>query len=135
LLGDAGGGFWIGHRVARAVVSAPDGQGAPTALTEPFLHAAGIPAPKNSTAARVRAVQQVVSVLYGWRPVQLAQFAPLAFALPDDPVATAILVAASDALTDLLAAVRIPELAGPVVVGGSVLIHGFLTAPGPSRSS
>jgi N-acetylglucosamine kinase-like BadF-type ATPase len=27
LLGDAGGGFWIGHAVARAVVAALDGQG------------------------------------------------------------------------------------------------------------
>src|SRR5215203_3253482 len=33
LLGDAGGGFWIGHAVARAVVAALDGQGPSTALT------------------------------------------------------------------------------------------------------
>ncbi len=33
LLGDAGGGFWIGHAVARAVVASLDGQGQGTALT------------------------------------------------------------------------------------------------------
>ena len=129
LLGDAGGGFWIGHQVARAVVSALDGQGPPTALTERVLTNAGVALPADSPEDRVRAVKQLVSVLYSWRPVQLSRFAPVAFAVPEDPVAMDILVAASSALTDLLAAVRVPDLAGPVIVGGSVLIHGILAAP------
>ena len=60
-------------------------------------------------------------------------FAPLAFAVPEDPVARDILVAASAALTNLLAAVHDPGLAGPIVVGGSVLIHGLLAAPAGVR--
>ena len=44
-------------------------------------------------------------------------------------MAEEILVSASAALAELLAAVRIPDLTGPVVVGGSVLIHGLLAAP------
>ena len=118
LLGDAGGGFWIGHQVARAVASALDGQGPPTALTERVLAAAGVSDLKG-----------LVSTLYSWRPVELSRFAPLAFQVPEDPVAGDILVAASAALTDLLAAVQVPGLAGPTVVGGSVLIHGLLAAP------
>jgi N-acetylglucosamine kinase-like BadF-type ATPase len=128
LLGDAGGGYWIGHQVARAVVSALDGQGAPTALTERLLATVAIPAPADSADDGVRALKELVSVLYSWRPVQLSRFAPLAFQVPDDPVAGDILVAASSALTELLAAVRVPGLAGPVIVGGSVLIHGLLAA-------
>jgi glucosamine kinase len=122
LLGDAGGGFWIGHQVTRAVVAALDGQGPATALTERVL-----------TTVGVADLKALVSALYSWRPVQLSRFAPLAFEVPEDPVAGDILVAASAALADLLAAVRIPDLAGPVIVGGSVLIHGFLAAPAGVR--
>ncbi len=129
LLGDAGGGFWIGHRVARAVVAALDGQGPPTALTEGLLKTLGVTAALDSPAARARVVKQLVSLLYAWRPVQLSTFAPLAFQVPEDLVAEEILVAASTALAELLAAVRTPDLAGPIVVGGSVLIHGVLAAP------
>lgn len=132
LLGDAGGGFWIGRRVARAVVAALDGQTGPTALTPLVLAALGIDTRSSdpaSAAGRTAAVRQVVSAVYARRPVALAELAPLAFAVPDDPVARAVLVAASQALADLLDAVRVPELAGPVVVGGSVVVRGILDAP------
>jgi hypothetical protein len=43
-------------------------------------------------------------------------------------VAHGIVVAASQALADLLDAVRVPELDGPVVVGGSVVVGGILGA-------
>lgn len=117
LLGDAGSGFWIGREVARAVVAALDGQGEPTALTGRVLDAVG-----------ARDLADLVPALYARRPVQLAEFAPLAFAVPDDPTARAILVAASVALADLVATVRVPELDGPVVGGGSVLVRGLLAA-------
>ena len=132
LLGDAGGGFWIGRRVARAVVAALDGQTGPTALTPLVLATLGIDtrsSDPDSPAGRTAAVRRVVSAVYARRPVALAELAPLAFAVPDDPVARAILVAASRALADLLEAVHVPELEGPVVVGGSVVVRGILGAP------
>jgi glucosamine kinase len=117
LLGDAGGGFWIGHRVARAVVADLDGQAEPTALTPLVLDAVG-----------ARDLADLVPLLYAQRPVQLAEFAPLPFAVSGDPTAQGILAAASAALADLVAAVRVPDLDGPVVGGGSVLVRGFLAA-------
>jgi N-acetylglucosamine kinase-like BadF-type ATPase len=57
----------------------------------------------------------------------------LAFAAAEDPVARAILTEAADALADLLAAVREPGLDGPVVLGGSVLVRGFLAGPAELR--
>jgi len=129
LLGDAGSGYWIGHQVARAVVAALDGQGPATALTELVLKTVAITAQSDSPAGRAQALKQLVSILYSWRPVQLSEFAPLAFRVHEDPVAREILVAASAALAQLLAAVRAPNLAGPVIAGGGVLVGGFLAAP------
>jgi glucosamine kinase len=128
LLGDAGSGFWIGHRVARAVVSALDGQGPATALTPLVLKTLGIAAEPARSAVR-----QLVSALYARRPVQLAEFAPLAFAAAEDPVAWKILLGAADALADLLSTITEPGLAGPVVLGGSVLVRGFLAGPSELR--
>jgi glucosamine kinase len=128
LLGDAGSGFWIGHRVARAVVSALDGQGPATALTPLVLAELGIAAEPATTAGR-----QLVSALYARRPIQLAEFAPLAFVTAEDPVAREILSEGAAALADLLSTVRQPGLTGPVVVGGSVLVRGFLTGPAELR--
>ena len=129
LLGDAGGGFWIGHAVARAVVAALDGQGPSTALTGLVLEAMGIAAHTDNFAGRAEALRQLVSALYARPPIALAEFAPLAFAAHDDHVARPILVRASAALADLVSAVRAPDLPGPTVVGGSVVVRGMLTAP------
>jgi glucosamine kinase len=129
LLGDAGGGFWIGHAVARAVVASLDGQGHGTALTSLVLEAMGIEANTSTLAGRTDAVRQLVSALYARPPVSLAEFAPVAFTAHQDPVARPILIGASVALADLLSAVRAPDLAGPVVVGGSVIVRGMLAAP------
>jgi N-acetylglucosamine kinase-like BadF-type ATPase len=129
LLGDAGGGFWIGHAVARAVVAALDGQGPSTALTGLVLEAMGIAPDTDSLAGRATALRQLVSALYARPPISLAAFAPLAFAAHDDHVARPILVRASAALADLVSAVRAPDLPGPTVVGGSVIVRGMLAAP------
>jgi glucosamine kinase len=129
LLGDAGGGFWIGHAVARAVVASLDGREQDTALTGLVLQALGIDADTDTLAGRTQALRQVVSDLYAQPPISLADFAPLAFAAHEDRVARSILVGASAELADLLSAVRTPELPGPVVVGGSVIVRGMLAAP------
>ncbi|MFF4113369.1 BadF/BadG/BcrA/BcrD ATPase family protein [Streptomyces sp. NPDC001714] len=44
LLGDDGGGFWIGREAARAALRAADGRGGPTALTAAVGRALGLPA-------------------------------------------------------------------------------------------
>jgi glucosamine kinase len=129
LLGDAGGGFWIGHAVARAVVASLDGQGQGTKLTGLVLEALGIEADTATPAGSAEALGQLVSALYARPPISLAQFAPLAFAAHEDRVARPILVAASAALADLLAAVRAADLPGPVVVGGGIIVRGMLAAP------
>jgi glucosamine kinase len=134
LLGDAGGGFWIGRRVARAVVAALDGQQPPTALTGLVLDAMGIARPTGTPGDQARALAELVPAVYSKRPIQLAEFAPLAFAVHDDPTARSILVAASAALARLVAAVRVAELDGPVVGGGSVLVRGLLAAPPELRA-
>jgi glucosamine kinase len=134
LLGDAGGGFWIGHAVARAVVASLDGQRQGTALTSLVLRALGIEADTTTPAGRAEAVRELVSVLYARSPISLAEFAPIAFAAHEDHLARPILVGASAALADLLVAVRTPDLSGPVVVGGSVIVRGMLAAPSSLRA-
>lgn len=134
LLGDAGGGYWIGHSVARAVVASLDGQAQDTALTGLVLNAMGIEADTTTVAGRAGALRKLVSALYARPPISLAEFAPLAFAAYEDRVARPILVAASAALADLLSAVRAPDLPGPVVVGGSIIVRGMLAAPPSLRA-
>src|SRR5215207_701941 len=134
LIGDAGGGYWIGHAVARAVVAALDGQGQETALTRLVLEALGIEAETETLAGRSEALRQLVSAVYARPPISLSELAPLAFEAHEDRVARPILVDASSALADLLSFVRAPDLAGPVVVGGSVIVRGMLSAPPGLRS-
>jgi glucosamine kinase len=129
LLGDAGGGFWIGHAVARAVVASLDGQGEATALAGLVLDAMGITANMTTVVGRAEAVRELVSALYARPPIWLAEFAPLAFAAHEDGVARPILVGASAALAGLFSAVQAPDLLGPVVVGGSIIVRGMLAAP------
>jgi N-acetylglucosamine kinase-like BadF-type ATPase len=129
LLGDAGGGFSIGHAVARAVVASLDAQGPDTALVDLVLGSMEIVTDISTSAGRAEALRQLVSAIYAQPPIALADLAPLAFVAHQDPVARPILVSASAALANLLSAVRAVDLPGPVVVGGSVLIRGFLNAP------
>lgn len=126
LLGDAGSGFWIGHRVARAVVDDLDG-GPITRLTPALLAALGLERPEGHGDGRPAVLLALLRRLYALRPVQLSRFAPLAFALAgEDAVADAILHGAVDALAALLTRLRGLEHDGPLVVGGSVLVEGVL---------
>jgi len=118
LLGDRGSGFWIGHRVVRAVVRDLDHSGPATELTGGVLDQLGIASGAAAGTGRSRSLEQVVQALYAMRPIEIAAFAPLAF-MPGDAVAESILRRAGEHLADSLVAVlRGP---GPLVVGGSVL--------------
>ncbi|OFE16189.1 hypothetical protein BA895_20090 [Humibacillus sp. DSM 29435] len=138
LLGDDGSGFWIGREVARAVAADLDGRGPTTALT-PMLLAARNPglttgrAPTSSSVVRHELsserdlrLSELVRWVYALRPVQLAQYAPLAFEAAragHDAVAEHIVNQAGHVLAATLAAVVSPGLDGPLVVGGSVLVN------------
>ena len=121
LLGDGGSGFWIGHRVTRAVVAFLDGRGPRTALTEALLSAVSLTATGERAHGRLRVLLDLIDVLYAIPPVELSRFAPLAFQSPGDTVADEILRSAAIELVDTLAAIRPAHADGPVVLGGSIL--------------
>lgn len=119
LLGDEGSGFWIGHQVVRVVVAALDGRGQPTRLTPHVLARLGIDAGDGSRPALLR----LRDIAYEGRPVELARLAPLAFEVGDDEAAAAIVERAAQALARTLATVVVGRVDGPLVLGGSVLLH------------
>ena len=126
LLGDAGSGFWIGHRAARAVVDHLDG-GPPTRLTEAVLERLAIEDDRTVVDGRPHVMARLVSALSALRPVELARFAPLVFALAgEDELATSIVRDAIEAQAALLRRVRHFQADGPLVFGGSVLVEGSL---------
>ncbi|MDX6319734.1 MAG: hypothetical protein QOD35_3134, partial [Nocardioidaceae bacterium] len=85
LLGDEGSGFWIGHRVVRAVLADLDGRGPSTALTALMLARLGVPAP--SEVRDRRPILAVVRTLYDGPPVRLADYAGLVFEVEGDETA------------------------------------------------
>ncbi|WP_370616537.1 N-acetylglucosamine kinase [Mumia qirimensis] len=124
LLGDAGSGFWIGHAVTRAVVADIDGRGPATPMTPALLEMLDLSSGATPPSGpRPEALHRLVEVLYEMRPVRLAQFAPLAFAYPADPVARGVVDAATTALTATINAAIDPDVDGPLVLGGSVLLR------------
>jgi N-acetylglucosamine kinase-like BadF-type ATPase len=124
LLGDAGSGFWIGHRVVQAALAALDRRAAPTRLTELLLRDVDVEAPPDTLdLGRPAAVEAILGKLYTLRPVQLARFASLAFEADGDDAADAIVHEAAQHLVDTLAAVTRPETRGPIVLGGGILTH------------
>jgi glucosamine kinase len=122
LLGDEGSGFWIGHRVVRAVLADLDGRDPETALTPLLLARLGIAAP-SETGDR-EPIIAVVRALYGGPPVRLADYARLVFEVDGDAIADRILDDAAAALERTLTAVRSPTVSGPVVLGGGILGRG-----------
>jgi glucosamine kinase len=122
LLGDEGSGFWIGHHVVRAVVAALDDRGPATVLTERVLADLGIEASGRLALARL------VDAVYDMRPVGVARFAPLAFAAGGDEVAAEIVRGASGALAHTLDTIVDDPAAGPLVLGGSILLHQAVVA-------
>lgn len=129
LLGDSGSGYWIGHRVARAVAADLDGSGTGTALTGPVLEALGVTRTAGlGPNGRPRTLQDLIHAVYQLRPVELSRLAPLAFDAAADPVAAGILGGAATAIASCLESVRLPGVPGPVVLGGGVLSSGMLAA-------
>lgn len=122
LLGDDGSGFWIGRRVVRAALADLDHRDGPTALTALLLRELGLAEPSGPPQhGRAEVLQRAVEALYEMRPVELARFARLAFEAGGDATAESIVGAAADALVHSLDAVVVPEVRGPVVLGGGTL--------------
>ncbi|WP_259608127.1 MULTISPECIES: N-acetylglucosamine kinase [Microbacterium] len=119
LLGDRGSGFWIGHRVAKAVVGDLDGTGPATGMTPRVIAHLGVHTGGPGAEGRSQALIGVVGALYARPPIELAGLAPIAFADAGDPVAAGILRRAGEELADTLSAVLSGP--GPLVLGGSVL--------------
>jgi glucosamine kinase len=120
LLGDEGSGFWIGHHVVRAAVADLDGRGPATMLTPLLLAGLGI---DHTHESRGSSLSRLTETAYGMRPVELARFAPAAFTVGDDAAAVAIVEGASQALARTLGTVLDSGIGGPLVLGGSVLLH------------
>jgi N-acetylglucosamine kinase-like BadF-type ATPase len=140
LLGDAGSGFWIGHRAVRAALGGLSGHGPATAMTAMLQDELGLShSGERTPRGRFLSVELAIETFYQMQPIELAKFASLAFraakvadpqlsgqtvdahfADDADPVAVKILVSARERLVRTLAAVRVPEITGPVILGGSV---------------
>jgi len=124
LLGDDGSGFWLGMRVVRAAAAELDNRGRKTALTPLLLAALGIPADASTEPGydgRPDALRLLLDAVYALRPIELARFAPLVFAVSDDEVAGGIITDARAALHTTLGAIDSADVRGPVVCGGGVL--------------
>ncbi len=125
LLGDEGSGFWIGQAVARAAAADLDGRGPRTALTDAV---AATLTPQDADPADVRdpRLSALVTRTYAGRAAELAGYARIALALPDDPVAQGIVAAAAQRVRDLAVSLVEGEDAddGPVVLAGGLLFDG-----------
>jgi N-acetylglucosamine kinase-like BadF-type ATPase len=129
LLGDAGGGFWLGREVLRATLRALDGRGPWTSLVEAVAaHHLGSPGgpyferemPGRGERERLRNL--LLPRVYAEPPVALARLSPLAFAAEDsgDEVATTLLDDAADELAATVAALN-PVDGEPLVATGGLL--------------
>ncbi|MEV7976986.1 BadF/BadG/BcrA/BcrD ATPase family protein [Streptomyces sp. NPDC086519] len=147
LLGDDGGGYWIGREAVRAALRAADGRGEPTALTAAVGRALGIPAsvlppggsdswapaadgrtwaPAPRAAYRARLLPAVMDR----PPVRLADLAPLVpRAAAKDAVARAVLQEAAAHLAGTVAALGPRPGEALVVTGGLVAPDGPLLTP------
>jgi glucosamine kinase len=120
LLGDEGGGFWIGRRGLRAALRGGDGRGAKTILTELAERRFG---PMADLHVRVHDADRPVAAIAGFAPDVLAA------ATGGDDVACGIL---DEAAAELLLLIR----SGASWAGGTglrVALGGRLLANGPLR--
>jgi N-acetylglucosamine kinase-like BadF-type ATPase len=124
LLGDEGSGFQIGHRVVRAAAAEIEGRGPSTALTGLVLTAVDDEGTPDEDVRRPE-IWKLMRRVYNRRPVECADFAPLALraAAEGDAVARTIL---DDAVTGLLTSCGslISDDDHPVVLAGGLLHDG-----------
>ena len=124
LLGDEGSGFQIGHRVVRAAAAEIEGRGPSTALTGLVLAAVDEEGTPDEDVRRPE-IWKLMRRVYGRRPVECADFAPLALraAAEGDAVARTIL---DDAIAGLLSScgALIADDEHPVVLAGGLLHDG-----------
>lgn len=151
LLGDEGGGFWLGREAVRQALAEAERGGPLGALSRRVLQAlsetltvtetrgeggSGMPAPGSAGAgsavdgSAATPLQVLLRLPYLRDPVRLADLAPLVTELVDtDPAAAAITARAAEQLSRLLLDLT-PMPGRPVVTAGSVL-----QADGPIRTA
>ncbi len=124
LLGDEGSGFWIGRRVVRAVAADLESRGPSTSLTGLVLAEVRNESSPDEDVRRPE-VWHLMRRVYGQRPVECANFAPLALraAAGGDAVARQILDDAATALLTSCASL-VADDEHPVVLAGGLLHDG-----------
>ncbi|MER6155759.1 BadF/BadG/BcrA/BcrD ATPase family protein [Streptomyces sp. NPDC001868] len=135
LLGDDGGGFWIGRAAVRAALRAADGRSAPTALVRSVGRDLGLSAevlpPEGygaddtvpwSAELRTAYRAQVLPAVMDRPPVRLADHAPgvVRTAEEKDTAAVRILLEAARRLAETVAALA-PQPGEPLVATGGLL--------------
>ncbi|MFE6618873.1 N-acetylglucosamine kinase [Streptomyces sp. NPDC057740] len=149
LLGDDGGGFWIGREAVRVALRMADGRGGATALGASVGRALDVPedvlpaeppGPYDTrvwTRARREAYRMhLLPAVLERPPVQLALLAPLvaeAAVRHEDPVAEGILETAADHLADTVRALEPRPGERIVATGGLLGPDGPLTTPLTAR--
>jgi len=115
LLGDDGGGFWLGQQAMRAALAALQGRGKPTVLVERIAAECGVEP----------AYEALVSAAYARPPIFLSRLAPIVTAshLEGDAAAGRIVEAAVEALSATVSGLA-PRPESPVVLAGSVVADG-----------
>jgi N-acetylglucosamine kinase-like BadF-type ATPase len=113
LVGDEGGGYWLGRMALRAALAAAEGAGPPTGLGDALTEAAG--ASLDELVLRVQRSPRDRTLLAGLAPV----VGRCAEGPDEDPVAVSIVAEAAAALAGLAGALRRRLGALPVAgVGG-----------------
>lgn len=132
LLGDEGGGFWLGREAVRAALRALTGRGPWTSLVGAVAAHYGVPGgdpaavPEPVEPADQQRLGQlrdvIVPLVYARPPVRLAALSPLVVAADraGDEVAGTLLDAAAGELGRTVAALR-PVAGEPLVVTGGLL--------------
>lgn len=124
LLGDEGGGFWLGREAIRAALSDVDGRGAATVLTARVARQLDVPVDRDA----------FLRWAYAGAPTRLGALAPLVTQACRDGDAVAISIAdtAAAALVHLVRSLA-PPADSPLVLAGGVLapdspVHPVVTA-------